>query len=39
MGIDCRFAFGITLLTLLCGSSVFAPTDAAAASKKTNLNS
>jgi len=34
MGIGYRIAFGITLLTLLCGSSVFAPTDSAAASKK-----
>jgi dipeptidyl aminopeptidase/acylaminoacyl peptidase len=34
MGIDYRFAFGITLLTLLCGSSMLAPTDSVAASKK-----
>jgi dipeptidyl aminopeptidase/acylaminoacyl peptidase len=34
MGIDYRFAFGITLLTLLCGSSVLAPTESQAASKK-----
>ncbi len=34
MGIDYRIAFGITLLSLLCGSSVLAPTDSAAASKQ-----
>ena len=34
MVIDCRIAFGITLLSLLCGSSVIAPADAVAASKQ-----
>jgi len=35
MAIDDRIAFGLTLLSLLCGSSVLAPADAVAASKQT----
>ncbi len=35
MAVDYRIAFGLTLLSLLCGSSVLAPADAVAASKQT----